>query len=335
MTRKLCLRSSAWTPFALALVFFGCSSKESSSNLRTSGTQNALASDPAFWADSYSGHNESERCVTSADPFNAEHPADLGRCLWRQHYRPVVKVSKYGQEAFQLFEDGEHMVVANVRHFDKFYVARIPFKKTTHLNMLRVVSIMPVLGNRGSHGELRAYFSEKIKLIPQWPLDPAGAFWVDQLVFTGNPVGAEELSRRNARNNIDGSVLHACGIHTIDSKIKEHFVDFPSETEAQVRLNLNEVEREEYIKLYINLANTQRFGRHFLLNSLNCTFSQFEVLDAVLKHRYNAASTPFDPISVYSNLEKRKLIDHSVHEPNIEDEERAQILFKTYPRVMP
>jgi hypothetical protein len=112
-------------------------------------------------------------------------------------------------------------------------------------------------------------------------------------------------------------------------------VDFPSETEAQVRLNLNASEREDYIKLYINLANTQRFGRHFFLNSLNCTYSQFEVLDSILTHRYNAVLTPFDPVNLYSNLEKRKLIDHSVREPNVEDEDRAKILFKTYPRVMP
>lgn len=343
---------------ALRLLLSACSQAPSDSATRDTAVEDSYASDPVFWSDSYMGHNEAERCRTNDDPFdipayvfarketfpgnminfnpiNAEHPADLGRCLWRNHYRPVIKLSQAGQKAFGLYEDSGHIVVANVRHFDKFYVARIPYKKTTNMNMMRVVSEMPVLGNRGSHAEMRTFFSEPVVLTPQWPLNPARSFTVDQLVFTGNPVGAEELSRRIPQNNLDGSVLHARGIHTIDSKIKEHFVDFPSETIAQFRMTLNVKERENYIRKYTDLANAQRFGRHFLLFSLNCTYSQFEVLDSILGHRYAARSTPFDPNNLVKNLEARQLIDHEVSLPNIEDEEHSKELFQRYPRVYP
>jgi hypothetical protein len=305
------------------------------------------AADPIFWPKTFSGHNESARCATSDDPFdvpafvypshhnlpenvhairfpNTSSPVDNGRCVDRTHYRPVLSLSEAGQEAFGLYESNEHIVVANVRHLDKFFVARIPVKKITHMNLMKAIDKMPVLGIRGGHSEMRIFFSEPVQLVQQWPQSEKTAFTVKELIFTGNPTGVQLTDRTDPLKNFDGSLLHARGIHTVDTRLKDSFVDFPTITELQYRLKMNAAEAEAYVRLYASLAETQRLGRPFLLTSLNCNYTHFEVLDAVLKHRYNLGRTPFDPEHVLKSLRERNLVDESVSLLPFQEEEYSK-----------
>jgi hypothetical protein len=295
----------------------------------------APISDPVFWPATTYGHNESAACVTSEDPFdipayifgeqakrppnmlhlkfpNTENPSDNGKCIDRSRYRPVIKLSPAGQEAYGQVEDSDHLVVANVRHFNNFYVARIPVTKIVQMNFLVAIGKMPVLGTRGNHAEMRVFFSEPVKLVAQWPLNSAESLYVNELIFTGNPAGVDQAGRRDPMKNFDGSLLHARGIHTVETRLKDTFVDAHADTEKQFRMAMTARESEAYARLYIRLADTQRFGRHFLLTSLNCNFTQFEILDKVFSARYTPTHAPFDPESAEKNLLARGLINRTV-----------------------
>lgn len=309
------------------------------------------SSDPMLWPASIMGHNEDSRCITSEDPFdvpayvfatpnrfsngtftisfpNTEHPEDLGRCVNRSHYRPVLSLSEAGQEQFGMYEDPNYVVVANVRHFDKFYVARVPVKQISQMNFLVSISKMSVLGVRGGHAEMRVYFSQPVRLIQQWPYNPNESFTVSELMFTGNPNGAELKDRLDPLKNFDGSLLHARGIHTIETRLKDSFVDSDVVAEHQYRMLMNSAESEAYVRKYIKLANSQRLGRHFVLTDLNCNYTQFEVLDDVLKNRYSAPRTPFDPDKALENLNARNLVDQNFALPDFQDEDFSKNLIK-------
>jgi hypothetical protein len=304
----------------------------------------SASTDSSFWPRATMGHNEAERCVTNDDPFdvpayvyatqspfkegvyafsfpNTETPLDLGRCVDRSHYRPVLTLSKEGQEAYGQWEDSEHVVVANVRHLEKFYVARIPVTKISHMNFMETVTKMAVLGVRGGHAEMRVFFSEPVRLVPQWPYGEGQDLYVRELIFTGNPTGVNSGDRTDTVKNFDGSLLHARGIHTLETRLKDSFVDSSAITEHQFRMKMNAKESEDYVRYYIRLADTQRLGRQFLLTSLNCNFTQFEVLDKVLSHRYKAVRIPFDPEYALKNLRMRKIIDETIVLPEFQLEE--------------
>jgi hypothetical protein len=304
----------------------------------------AASTDPLFWPSASFGHNEAERCITSSDPFDVpayifasknpfdegtypvsfpitKAPTDLNACVDRSHYRPVLNLSQYGQEAYGQFEDSNHVVVANVRHFDKFYVARIPVTKISHMNFMEAITPMPILGVRGGHAEMRVFFSEPVRLVPQWPYGEGSVLHVRELIFTGNPAGVLPVDRTHPLKNFDGSLLHARGIHTLETRLKDSFVDAPTITEKQYRMKMNAKEFEAYVRYYIRLADTQRLGRNFLLTSLNCNFTQFEVLDKVLSHRYQVSRIPFDPEHALKNLRKRKIVDETLVLPDFQLEE--------------
>jgi hypothetical protein len=309
--------------------------------------------DSVFWPVGFSGHNEDSRCILTDDPFdvpayifagkphlpsdvinlqipNNENPMDLGKCVNRDHYRPVLKLSTYGQNAYEQFEDREHVVVANVRHLEMFYVARIPIKKITAMNFMAVTAELGVMGVRGAHAEMRVFFSEPVKLVAQWPLNSAPEFTVNELIFTGNPTGVDLADRRDALKNFDGSLLHARGIHTIETRLKDTFVDASAVVENQYRMKMNAQESEGYVVRYIALAEAQRLGRQFILTGLNCNSTQFEVLDGVLSKRYKMSRVPYDPQSAEKDLRKRGLIDDSVKLVPFNEEEYSKEIFAKY-----
>lgn len=296
--------------------------------LMTSLAAPAMASGPAA--------NESERCRVNADPFVVPAyvfnlpfqlpPQDSGKCVEHRHYRPALLLQDATSYGFD--PKPSNRIVANVRHYEEWYVASIPVEAVSSL--VFQVSIRPMrgLGTRGAHAQMRVFFDEPVELTPQWPANPAQRFQVSELIFTANPVGVDDASREDPRKNFDGSLLQARGIHTRETRIHDAFVAYFTNTIRQYRLRVSPQEASAYVKRYLEVADAKRLSQRFNLAGINCNSSQFEILDEVLRNRYGQRRIPFDPEHAVERLAERGLIDAESALPAFESEDWAQVVIQ-------
>jgi hypothetical protein len=308
-------------------------------------TSHSFERTPAF--------NEVERCRVLADPFaipayvpgllpgegrngpiknTTLKPSDTGHCVDQKDYRPVLFLTPEESNGYALPQQIGRVSVANVRGLQGWYTASIPTTSAAYANFMVAIRRMPVLGVRGGHAELRIFFTEPVVLTPQWPKNSSKAFQTHELIFTTNPTGFDGPSRYDTVKNFDGSLLNARGIHTREIRIKQGFIDSHAFTEKQYRLNLEPWELSNYITHYIDVANKKRLSQRFILTVRNCDSTQFEILDAVLSHRYNIFQMPFDPEFARHRLRERNLISETGEVLPFEMEPFAQKMFETYGR---
>jgi hypothetical protein len=290
-------------------------------------------------------HNESLRCVSGGDPFEVPaylfatpaaegkpetltvaggtitgFPADERKCVDTGKYRPALKLTAQQRGAYGIGRDGM-LAVANVRHLDRFYVAAIPLDAVRDLYFQVAYYRLPVIGPRGGHSQVRVLFSRPVRLVPQYPADPAGAIEVDSLIFSVQAVGTDPKLVDPLRV-VDGSMLLGMGVYTVQCKLADQFREMPGVETRQYRLGLSDAEKKAYVRAYLDEAASRRLSSYFNLLTNNCNTTQFSLLGRV-RPAGGGSARPYDPDSAALELEARGLIGPGDRLINFEKEEEA------------
>lgn len=290
-------------------------------------------------------HNESQRCVRGGDPFDVPaylfatpaaagkpetlivaggtttgFPADEGKCVNTDKYRPALKLTARQRNAYGIGRDGT-LAAANVRHLDRFYVAAIPPDAVRDLYFQVAYYRLPLVGPRGGHSQVRVLFSRPVRLVPQYPADPAGAIEADSLIFSVQAVGTNPALVDPLRV-IDGSMLLGMGVYTVQRKLVDQFREMPGVETRQYRLRLSDAEKRAYVSAYLEEADSRRLSSYFNLLTDNCNTTQFSLL-ARVRPAGGGSARPYDPASAAVELEARGLIGPGDRLVNFEREQEA------------
>lgn len=291
-------------------------------------------------------HNESLRCVRDGDPFEVPaylfatpapqgkpetitvvggtmtgFPADEGKCVDTGKYRPALKLTARQRSAYGVGLDKAMLAVANVRHLDRFYVASIPLDAVRDLYFQVAYYRLPVIGPRGGHSQVRVLFSRPVRLVPQYPADPAGAIEADSLIFSVQAVGTDPKLVDPLRV-VDGSMLLGMGVYTVQCKLADQFREMPGVETRQYRLRLSDAEKKAYVRAYLDEAHSRRLSSYFNLLTNNCNTTQFSLLGRV-RPGGGGSARPYDPASAALELAARTLIGAGDQLINFEKEEEA------------
>lgn len=306
---------------------------------------------PLFWTDVVVTHNEASRCKTSEDPFaipafvyatparqrpngidlrfpNTSNPTDNGRCVDQSHYRPALVLNDAGKAAYGWNAENGRIYIANVRSFDGFYTASIPLDSIKSLILQVAVGPMSVLGVRENHSQIRVQFAKAVVLTPQWPRSPNVRKEVFDLILSANPTGVTEAARQDPVRGVDGSLLQARGVYTLDVRLFDAMITAKDHTIEQFRLRASADEAASFVKRFFTEANRRRLTQQFILTGLNCTSTIFEVLNKSMGHRFTSRTAPFDPKHIVGEFEARDLIDTQLSP--MEEESWAKIFLSQY-----
>lgn len=269
------------------------------------------------------------------DPFGT--PRDLGKCVDTKRFRSVVTLTPEGIKNYGLTEFTDHLIVGNVRHLEDYYVAAIPLHAAEDFVYQIEVRQMSVLGVRPGHGQMLVEFSEPVTLIPQTRVKKLTRAQVNELIFTVNAVGVDKPSRGDVIKNIDGSLLLAMGIHTVDARLWDGFIESETNTLPQFRVDMPQDAKAAYISAFVEDGNKHRLGRHFFLPKSNCNSNQFRIIDSVLSETYTRKqrwdirwADRLDPKNALHALKVRGLADDTSAMDPFEQDPRAQTFFERW-----
>jgi hypothetical protein len=273
------------------------------------------------------------------DRPRAYFPAYAGACLDQRMYRPTLVLTPRQMAVYGLKPQPDVMAIANVRGFQGFYIAWIDLNAVDQLIVQNVRRPVPFLGDKtgyfGTHAQLRATFSQPIRLIPQWPLSADASLIARELVLSIQGSSTVDAAREFFADAMDGSYLTMNTTFLPDFKIFEDYFHNSAWGKTvtkieQFTLDLDHPSKRRVLEQYWQESNQRLASRHFFVLSHNCKVELMQLFDQALhftplqRNRIARESwlTRITPDGLKLSLQNRGLITDwkQAIRPNLEDE---------------
>lgn len=228
--------------------------------------------------------NDRPECrINPADPFEPAAVAiggrDKGMCLDAAFYRHLVKLQPDEAAAYGLEADPEHLVVANVRDYEGFFVARIPLAKVSH-SFLLIEKYLGGLPDPG-HAAIRMFFSEPVPLVSQ--TGDGNARTVTSLIFSVNANQRYWGQPGFAVRMFDQSFALAMGAFTPRAFVGMSVITLKNPIE-QWRMSLAGAQAAGFVQTYADHSDRYGFAKPFHITQHNCIQELIAVFDDVLEY---------------------------------------------------
>jgi hypothetical protein len=277
--------------------------------------------------------------TNGSDRPRAYFPAYAGACLDQQVYRPTLLLTPGQMAVYGLKPQSDFIAIANVRGFQGFYIAWIDLNAVDQLIVQNVRRPVPFLGDKqgyfGTHAQLRATFSQPVRLIPQWPLSAGSSLMTLELVLSIQGSSKIDAARDFFSDAMDGSYLTMNTTFLPDLKVFEDYFHNSNggKTATQIEqfaLDLDFTSKRQVLEQYWQESNQTLASRHFFILSNNCKVELIQLFDRALRftpshrNRINGESwlTRITPDGLKLSLQNRGLITDwkRAIRPNLENE---------------
>jgi hypothetical protein len=238
------------------------------------------------WLGSYSNANDDKNCTSgSGDPYEpgarSISGADKGKCLSSTGNRPVKILSPKEAKKYGFTPSKDKIVIANLNHLNKFYVAEVPLDQVDDV-ILNVVMFKKVMKINIGHAHMRVKMKKPVVFKEQHP-NTGKTLKTDELVLSLQAIasGGQFDPINKGR---DGSYSSALGAYTLDSKLKiMHDNNFEVK---QYALNLTNKEKRQYVEGFLKKGDKLGLGRKYSSFRDNCGNVQVEILDGIRKSNW-------------------------------------------------
>jgi hypothetical protein len=241
-----------------------------------------------------------------------------GQCIDSCRFRKAIVLQPSSAKAYGA--DSDHEVVANILHEGKYWIAKVPIKKTTEVDIGFENFLSGI-----SHVVLRFHFSHKspVKLYQQE--DPEITETIEDLVLSAEGVPPRDHKYSFFESSV-GQYLLVYRFLSIEDTVR-WMVDIKQHSVKQFRLNLAPDAREKLLVAGFEKSMGTSFRTIYKVLSNNCATSAMELLgsnpsawtDPLTLQKAIPLDAPFGTVNV---LEKLGMIDADTHLPNLENEDR-------------
>jgi hypothetical protein len=241
-----------------------------------------------------------------------------GQCIDSCRFRKAVVLQPSSAKAYGA--DGDHEVVANILHNGKYWIAKVPIKRTTEVDIAFENFLSGI-----SHVVLRFHFSRKNPVKLYQEDDPTVTQSIQDLVLSAEGVPPRDHKYSFFESSV-GQYLLVYRFLSIEDTIR-WMVDIKRHSVKQFRLNLDSAAREKLLVAGFEKSMGKSFHTIYKVLSNNCATSAMELLGTNSNGWMNPLSLqeaiPLDaPFGTVNVLEKLGLIDSESQLPNLENESR-------------